>query len=73
MAGGHEVCIRCGEDSPPAATVPPAGGFFAELMGHTSLEMVSRVYLHLADQRSHLSEAVEKATRVRTTASSGLN
>ena len=35
----------------------------AELMGHTSLEMVSRVYLHLADQHSHLTTAVEKATR----------
>jgi integrase len=35
----------------------------AELMGHTSLEMVSRVYLHLADQHSHLTAAVEKATR----------
>jgi len=30
----------------------------AELMGHNSLEMVSRVYVHLADQHSHLSEAV---------------
>jgi integrase len=36
----------------------------AELMGHTSLEMVSRVYLHLADQHSHLTAAVEKATRL---------
>ena len=35
----------------------------AELMGHTSLEMVSRVYLHLANQHSHLTAAVEKATR----------
>jgi integrase len=35
----------------------------AELMGHTSLEMVSRVYLHLADQHSHLTTAVDKATR----------
>jgi integrase len=37
----------------------------AELMGHTSLEMVSKVYLHLADQHSHLTTAVEKATRSR--------
>ena len=37
----------------------------AELMGHTSLEMVSKVYLHLADQHSHLTAAVEKATRSR--------
>jgi integrase len=36
----------------------------AELMGHTSLEMVSTVYLHLADQRQHLTAAVEKATRL---------
>jgi len=35
----------------------------AELMGHTSLEMVSRVYLHLADQHTHLNAAVDKATR----------
>jgi site-specific recombinase XerD len=35
----------------------------AELMGHTSLEIVSRVYLHLADQHSHLTAAAEKATR----------
>lgn len=40
----------------------------AELMGHTSLEMVSKVYLHLADQRTHLSAAVEKATRPRALA-----
>ena len=32
----------------------------AELMGHTSLEMVSKVYVHLADQHEHLREAVEK-------------
>jgi integrase len=36
----------------------------AELMGHTSLEMVSTVYLHLADQRQHLTAAVEKATKL---------
>ena len=40
----------------------------AELMGHTSLEMVSRVYLHLADQRSHLNAAVQTATRRRVPA-----
>jgi integrase len=40
----------------------------AELMGHTSLEMVSRVYLHLADQGAHLNAAVEKATRRRVPA-----
>lgn len=34
----------------------------AELMGHSSTEMVNRVYLHLADQQSHLQSAVEKAT-----------
>jgi integrase len=34
----------------------------AELMGHTSLEMVSTVYLHLADQHKHLQGAVERAT-----------
>jgi integrase len=35
----------------------------AELMGHTSLEMVSRVYLHLATEQTHLREAVERATK----------
>ena len=40
----------------------------AELMGHTSLEMVSGVYLHLADQRTHLNAAVDKATRPRAPA-----
>jgi integrase len=32
----------------------------AELMGHTSLEMVSKVYVHLADQHEHLRDAVER-------------
>ena len=32
----------------------------AELMGHSSLEMVSKVYVHLADQHVHLKQAVEK-------------
>jgi integrase len=35
----------------------------AELMGHSSLEMVSKVYLHLAGQHDHLQQAVERATR----------
>ena len=35
----------------------------AELMGHTSLEMVSTVYVHLAEQHQHLQGAVEKAVR----------
>jgi integrase len=35
----------------------------AELMGHTSLEMISKVYVHLADQRDHLTAAVDKATK----------
>jgi integrase len=32
----------------------------AQLMGHESLEMISKVYCHLADQRKHLQEAVER-------------
>jgi integrase len=32
----------------------------AELMGHNSLEMVSKVYVHLADQHQHLKAAVDK-------------
>ncbi len=34
----------------------------AELMGHNSLEMVSKVYVHLADEHAHLKQAVEKVT-----------
>lgn len=33
-----------------------------ELMGHSSMEMISKVYVHLADQHQHLKEAVEKIT-----------
>jgi integrase len=36
------------------------GKTLAELMGHTSTEMINRVYVHLADQRRHLNDAVEK-------------
>lgn len=39
----------------------------AELMGHTSLDMVSKVYLHLAAERSHLVKAAEQATSRRAT------
>ncbi len=35
----------------------------AELLGHTSTEMIDRVYVHLADQAEHLQKAVERATR----------
>ena len=34
----------------------------AELMGHSSTEMASTVYVHLAEQKSHLQEAVAKVT-----------
>jgi integrase len=39
----------------------------AELLGHTSTEMVDRVYVHLADQVHHLQQAVARATRPPTT------
>ncbi|WP_439628641.1 tyrosine-type recombinase/integrase [Gemmata sp.] len=32
----------------------------AELMGHNSLDMISKVYVHLADEHAHLKAAVEK-------------
>lgn len=32
----------------------------ATLMGHKSLDMVSKVYVHLSDQEEHLRDAVEK-------------
>ena len=35
----------------------------AELMGHTSTEMIDRVYVHLADQVPHLHNAALRATR----------
>jgi integrase len=35
----------------------------AELMGHTDLQMVSRVYLHLRGQDAHLHQALDRATR----------
>jgi len=38
------------------------GRTLAELMGHSSQEMINKVYVHLADQRLHLTQAVEKAT-----------
>lgn len=34
----------------------------AALMGHTSLEMVQRVYVHLAGQHDHLHQAAAQAT-----------
>jgi integrase len=36
------------------------GKTLAELMGHSSTEMINTVYVHLADQHAHLKEAVEK-------------
>ncbi|HEX4610981.1 MAG TPA: site-specific integrase [Urbifossiella sp.] len=36
------------------------GQTLAELMGHTSQEMISKVYVHLADQHQHLKDAVNK-------------
>ncbi len=38
----------------------------AELMGHSSLEMVSKVYVHLADQHAHLQDAMTSATKMPT-------
>jgi integrase len=35
----------------------------AQLMGHSSLEMISRVYVHLAGQHDHLAAAAQRAAR----------
>jgi integrase len=43
----------------------------AELMGHSSLEMVGKVYVHLADQHEHLQQAVEKVNAGPTPAPAG--
>jgi integrase len=43
----------------------------AELMGHSSLEMVSKVYVHLADQHEHLREAVGRVNSSSTPAPAG--
>jgi integrase len=40
----------------------------AELMGHSSLEMVSKVYVHLADQHEHLRSAVGRVNASSTPA-----
>ena len=42
--------IKSGESGPVAA----------ELMGHASQEMVTKVYVHLADEREHLAAAVDR-------------
>jgi integrase len=38
------------------------GPTLAELMGHTSQDMISKVYVHLADQHQHLKKAVGQIT-----------
>ncbi|QJW95420.1 tyrosine-type recombinase/integrase [Frigoriglobus tundricola] len=38
------------------------GPTLAELMGHTSQDMISKVYVHLADQHQHLKTAVDRIT-----------
>ena len=38
------------------------GPTLAELMGHASQDMISRVYVHLADQKDHLAAAAEKVS-----------
>jgi integrase len=43
----------------------------AELMGHSSLDMVSKVYVHLAGEHAHLKEAVDKINPAPTPDSTG--
>lgn len=45
----------------------------AELMGHASLDMVARVYVHLADEHVHLKDAVEKINPASSPATSSPN
>ena len=42
------------------------GATLAELMGHGSQEMISKVYVHLADQPQHLHAAVGKINATST-------
>ena len=35
----------------------------AQLMGHESLDMIKKVYAHLADKHEHLQDAMEQARR----------
>jgi integrase len=44
----------------------------AELMGHSSLDMVSKVYVHLAEEQVHLAEAVRKINSSATPAPTGM-
>lgn len=45
-----------------------SGPTLAELMGHTSQDMISKVYVHLADQHQHLQRAVNSISGLSTLA-----
>ena len=45
-----------------------SGPTLAELMGHASQDMISKVYVHLADQHQHLQRAVDTISRPPTPA-----
>ncbi len=60
----HFVCYNLRHTYATQALVNGVGvAQVAELLGHTSTEMVSKVYGHLADQVTHMREAALKATQ----------
>ncbi len=58
----HFVCYNLRHSYATHALVNGVGvAQVAELLGHTSTEMVSKTYGHLADQLAHMREAAKKA------------
>ena len=59
----HFVCYNLRHTFATRALLNGVGvAHVAELLGHTSTEMVSQTYGHLAEQVAHMREAVRKAT-----------
>lgn len=61
----HFVCYNLRHTHATQALLKGVGvAQVAELLGHTSTEMVSKVYGHLSNQVSHVREAAIQATKV---------